>query len=128
MWTLAFGRHEVELRTPGNCPFGQPMTSCVDVVIQLLGVPAGPEVILKPPRFFSKAAGVLVPAMEEAHVQRLICVTGHRGGRQPRPASGDGRGRSLVLTRPGRGDVLADHQRRAESAHAPLWSSGPDAF
>jgi len=36
------------------------MTSCVDVVIQLLGVPVGPEVILKPTRFFSKATRVLV--------------------------------------------------------------------
>jgi putative NADH-flavin reductase len=48
----------------------------VDVVIQSLGVAAGLEAILKPTRFFSKATRVLVTAMEEAHVSRLICVTG----------------------------------------------------
>jgi putative NADH-flavin reductase len=47
----------------------------VDVVIQSLGVPAGPEIILKPTRLFSKASRVLVTAMEEAQVKRLICVT-----------------------------------------------------
>src|SRR5262245_18953588 len=48
----------------------------VDVVIQSLGVSAGPEVILKSTRFFSNATRVLVTAMEEAEVKRLICVTG----------------------------------------------------
>jgi putative NADH-flavin reductase len=42
----------------------------VDVVIQSLGVAAGPEIILKPTRFFSKATRVLVTAMEEAQVKR----------------------------------------------------------
>jgi uncharacterized protein YbjT (DUF2867 family) len=37
----------------------------VDVVTQSLGVLAGPGVILKPTRFFSKATRVLVAAMEE---------------------------------------------------------------
>jgi hypothetical protein len=36
----------------------------------------GPEIILKPTRLFSKATRVLVTAMEEAQVKRLICVTG----------------------------------------------------
>jgi putative NADH-flavin reductase len=48
----------------------------VDVVTQSLGVSAGPEIILKPTRFLSKATRVLVTAMEEAQVRRLICVTG----------------------------------------------------
>ena len=48
----------------------------VDVVTQSLGVSAGPEMILKPTRFFSKATRVLVTAMEETDVKRLICVTG----------------------------------------------------
>jgi len=48
----------------------------VDVVTQSLGIPAGPEIILKPTRFFYKATRVLVTAMEEAQVKRLICVTG----------------------------------------------------
>jgi uncharacterized protein YbjT (DUF2867 family) len=52
----------------------------VDVVTQSLGVSAGPEVILKPTRFFSKATRVLVTAMEEAQVKRLICVTGFGAG------------------------------------------------
>jgi hypothetical protein len=54
--------------------------SGVDVVIQSLGVSAGPEVILKPTRFFSKATRVLVTAMEETHIKRLICVTGFGAG------------------------------------------------
>jgi putative NADH-flavin reductase len=57
----------------------------VDVVTQSLGVSAGPEIILKPTRFFSKATRVLVTAMEEAQVKRLICVTGF--------GAGDSRGR-----------------------------------
>jgi len=52
----------------------------VDVVIQSLGVSAGPEVILKPTRFFSTATRVLVTAMEEAQIKRLICVTGFGAG------------------------------------------------
>src|SRR5262249_47267171 len=51
-----------------------------DVVIQSLGVAAGLEAILKPTRFFSKATRVLVTAMEEAQVKRLICVTGFGSG------------------------------------------------
>ena len=48
----------------------------IDVVIQSLGVSAGPEVIFKPIQLFSKATRVLVTAMEKAQVKRLICVTG----------------------------------------------------
>src|SRR5262249_57193703 len=61
----------------------------VDVVIQSLGVSPGPEIILKSTRFFSKATRVLVSAMEEAQVKRLICVTGF--------GAGDSRGRGGVL-------------------------------
>ena len=50
--------------------------SGVDVVIQSLGVSAGPEIIFEPTRLFSKATRVLVTAMEKAHVSRLICVRG----------------------------------------------------
>ena len=57
----------------------------VDVATQSLGVSAGPEVILKSTRFFSKATRVLVTAMEETQVKRLICVTGF--------GAGDSRGR-----------------------------------
>ena len=54
--------------------------SGVGAVIQSLGVSAGPEVILKPTRLFSQATRVLVNAMEEAAVKRLICVTGFGAG------------------------------------------------
>jgi putative NADH-flavin reductase len=52
----------------------------VDVVIQSLGVSAGPESILESTRLFSKATQMLVTAMEEAQVKRLICVTGFGAG------------------------------------------------
>ncbi len=52
----------------------------VDAIIQSLGVSVGPEIILRPTRLFSKATRVLVTAMEEAHVKRLICVTGFGAG------------------------------------------------
>src|SRR5947208_5362295 len=61
----------------------------VDVVAQSLGVLAGPEIILNPMRFFSKATRVLVTAMEDAQVKRLICVTGF--------GAGDSRGRGGFL-------------------------------
>jgi putative NADH-flavin reductase len=61
----------------------------IDVVIQSLGVSAGPEIILKTTRLFSTATRVLVTAMEEAQVRRLICVTGF--------GAGDSRGRGGFL-------------------------------
>jgi NAD(P)H-binding len=60
-----------------------------DVVIQSLGVEAGPAIIFKPTRLFSTATRVLVAAMEEAQVKRLICVTGF--------GAGDSRGRGGLL-------------------------------
>ena len=60
-----------------------------DAIIQSLGVSVGPEIILKPTRLFSKATRVLVTAMEEAQVTRLICVTGF--------GAGDSRGRGGFL-------------------------------
>ena len=61
----------------------------VDVAIQSLGVAAGPEIIFKPTRLFSAPTRVLVTAMEEAQVKRLICVTGF--------GAGDSRGRGGFL-------------------------------
>jgi putative NADH-flavin reductase len=61
----------------------------VDVVIQTLGVTAGPEFLFKPVRLFSDATCVLVAAMEETGVRRLICVTGL--------GAGDSRGRGGLL-------------------------------
>ena len=52
----------------------------VDVVIQSLGVRAGPEMVLRPVTLFSDATRILLPAMREAGVGRLICVTGFGAG------------------------------------------------
>jgi putative NADH-flavin reductase len=52
----------------------------VDVVIQSLGVAAKPEAIFTPTRLFSSATRVLVDAMEQSAVKRLICVTGLGAG------------------------------------------------
>ena len=61
----------------------------VDVVIQSLGISAGSEIIFKSTQLFSIATRVLVAAMEEAQVKRLICVTGF--------GAGDSRGRGGFL-------------------------------
>ncbi len=50
----------------------------VDAVIQALGVPAGK--LLRPVKLFSQATSVLIPAMEQAGVKRLIAVTGFGAG------------------------------------------------
>ena len=52
----------------------------VSVVILTLGVSAGPEMVFKPVDLFSKATGVIVRAMEQAGVRRLLCVTGFGAG------------------------------------------------
>jgi putative NADH-flavin reductase len=52
----------------------------LEKIAESLGVSAGPEIIFGPTRIFSKATRVLVTAMEEAHVSRLICVTGFGAG------------------------------------------------
>ena len=51
----------------------------VDAVIVTLGV-SGPEMMLKPVTLFSEATRVIVNAMEEVGVRRLICVTGLGAG------------------------------------------------
>jgi uncharacterized protein YbjT (DUF2867 family) len=61
----------------------------VDAIIQSLGVPVGPEIILEPTQLFSKATRLLITAMEEAQIKRLICVTGF--------GTGDSRGRGGCL-------------------------------
>ncbi len=52
----------------------------IDVVIQALGVAASPKFILGPVHLFSQSTRVLVTAMQEAGVKRLICVTGFGAG------------------------------------------------
>jgi putative NADH-flavin reductase len=54
--------------------------SGINVVIQSLGVGLSPENIFTPTRLFSVATRVLVTAMEETGVKRLICVTGMGAG------------------------------------------------
>ena len=68
----------------------------VDVVIQSLGVSAGPEIIFESTRLFSNATQ-MVTAMEEAQVKRLICVTGF--------GTGDSRDRGEFLYKIGRAHV-----------------------
>lgn len=52
----------------------------VDAVIQSLGVSFGPEAVLKGTTLFSKSTRILVDAMRETGVKRLIAVTGLGAG------------------------------------------------
>lgn len=52
----------------------------MDVVVQALGIPLNLDMFTKPVTLFSEATKVLVPAMEAAGVERLICVTGYGAG------------------------------------------------
>lgn len=52
----------------------------VDAVIQALGVPGNMRMITGPIDLFSTATRVLLPAMREAGVRRLIAVTGFGAG------------------------------------------------
>ena len=51
-----------------------------DAVIQALGIALGAKTVLYPVTLFSKATRILVDAMGEAGVKRLICVTGFGAG------------------------------------------------
>jgi putative NADH-flavin reductase len=52
----------------------------IDTVVQALGIAAGPEMFLGPVRLFSNATRILIPAMQNKGVRRLICVTGFGAG------------------------------------------------
>ena len=52
----------------------------IDTVVQALGVKANAQMITGPVTLFSSATRVLIPAMEEAGVKRLIAVTGFGAG------------------------------------------------
>ena len=52
----------------------------VDAVVQALGVPHGPRLVLGPIDLFSKATRVLVTEMQRAGARRLISVTGFGTG------------------------------------------------
>ena len=52
----------------------------VDVVVQTLGVDISPRAIFQPTTLFSQSTRILVDAMKEAGVKRLIAVTGLGAG------------------------------------------------
>jgi uncharacterized protein YbjT (DUF2867 family) len=64
----------------------------IDVVVQALGVPQSLDFILKPVTLFSEATRVLLPAMKQASVSKLVAVTGF--------GAGDSRGAINFLQRP----------------------------
>jgi putative NADH-flavin reductase len=51
-----------------------------DTVIQCLGLPLGPKLILEPTNFFSNATRLLVSLMEQSSAKKLIAVTGFGAG------------------------------------------------
>lgn len=52
----------------------------VDAVVQTLGITPRPDAVVRGTRLFSRATRVLVEAMEEAGVRRLVCLTGFGAG------------------------------------------------
>ncbi len=52
----------------------------IDVVVQALGVPPSLDFILKPVTLFSETTRVLLPAMKQAGVDKLVAVTGFGAG------------------------------------------------
>jgi uncharacterized protein YbjT (DUF2867 family) len=64
----------------------------IDVVVQALGVPQSLDFILKPVTLFSEATRILLPAMKQASVSKLVAVTGF--------GAGDSRGAINFLQRP----------------------------
>ena len=76
-------RHEKLEKVAGNALNEAEVSAAltgIDVVVQALGVRAGPQMIFGPITLFSKATRVLVPAMEAGGVKRLISVTGFGAG------------------------------------------------
>jgi putative NADH-flavin reductase len=82
----------------------------VDAVAHTLGVPITRQTVLEPCTLFSTSTAVLLPAMREAGVRRLVAVTGF--------GSGDSKGRMSTLERAGRWAVLGriyDDKTRQEA-------------
>ncbi len=52
----------------------------VDAVVVALGIKLGPGTVLGGTDLFSKATGILLPAMEAQGVERLLAVTGYGAG------------------------------------------------
>lgn len=70
----------------------------VDAVVYALGVPVNRETWLKPVNFFSRTTEILLQAMAEAGVRRLVAVTGF--------GAGDSRETMSALERLAHGAVL----------------------
>jgi len=51
-----------------------------DTVIQCLGLPLRPELILKPTNLFSRATRLLIASMKQSSAKKLIAVTGFGAG------------------------------------------------
>ncbi len=54
--------------------------SGMDAVVQTLGVKAGPEMVIRGTKLFSKATRVLIEAMRAEGVSRLVALTGFGAG------------------------------------------------
>lgn len=65
----ALNRHDV----------GKALEGC-DAVVQALGVPLHPKTVLGGTTLFSEATAVLLPAMADAGVRRLVSITGFGAG------------------------------------------------
>jgi uncharacterized protein YbjT (DUF2867 family) len=52
----------------------------IEVVVQALGVPQSLDFILKPVTLFSNATRILLPAMKQVGVSKLVAVTGFGAG------------------------------------------------
>lgn len=68
---------------PGDATSPEDITAAlvgIDTVIDTLGVPLKPATVLRRVTLFSKATELLIPAMQEAGVRRLITVTGFGAG------------------------------------------------
>jgi len=87
----AFARsaEQIELDDPNlECVTGDAMKAAdvrealagMDAVIQALGVNAGPEMVIRGTKLFSKATRVLVQAMQTEGVSRLVALTGFGAG------------------------------------------------
>ncbi|MBV6657420.1 MAG: SDR family oxidoreductase [Devosiaceae bacterium] len=78
----AFGNGQIE-NFVGDALVGEDIKRAlegIDTVVQALGVKANAQMITGPVTLFSSATRVLIPAMQQAQVSRLIAVTGFGAG------------------------------------------------
>jgi len=75
--------HQNLEKRPGDALEAENVASAlneIDTVVQALGIAVGPEMLVGPVRLFSDATRILIPAMQDKSVGRLICVTGFGAG------------------------------------------------